>query len=82
MSTNVFSGARTIFRVNDKKVAFASGCDGNEEVLYEAVDVLDKIEVAEYVQLRGFPHHLGDDSFRTHQLNQPEQARRRRGRVG
>jgi len=49
MATNVFSGARAIFRVNDVKVAFASGVDGSEEVLYEAVDVLDQIEVAEYV---------------------------------
>jgi hypothetical protein len=49
MATNVFSGARAIFRVNSKQVAFASGCDGTEEIMYEAVDVLDNIEVAEYV---------------------------------
>lgn len=49
MATNVFSGARAIFKVNDTKVAFASGVDGSEEVMYEAVDVLDNIEVAEYV---------------------------------
>lgn len=49
MATNVFSGARAIFRVNDKQVAYASGCDGSEEIMYEAVDVLDQLEVAEYV---------------------------------
>ena len=49
MSTNTFSGARAIFKVNDKQVAYASGCDGSEEIMYEAVDVLDMIETAEYV---------------------------------
>jgi len=64
MSTNVFSGARAIFRVNDKQVAFASGCDGTEEVLYEAVDVLDNIEVAEYVPV-GYRVNFNCAVFRT-----------------
>lgn len=49
MSTNVFSGARAIFRLNGQKVAFASGCDGSEEIMYEPVDVLDNLEVQEFV---------------------------------
>lgn len=49
MSTNVFSGARAIFRLGGQKVAFASGCDGSEEIMYEPVDVLDNLEVQEFV---------------------------------
>lgn len=49
MSTNVFSGARAIFRIDGTKMAFASGCDGSEEIMYEPVDVLDNLEVQEYV---------------------------------
>lgn len=49
MSTNGFSGARAIFSINGKKVAFASGCDGDEEAMYEPLDVLDNIEVEEHV---------------------------------
>jgi hypothetical protein len=64
MSTNVFSGARTIFRVNDKQVAFASGCDGSEEIMYEAVDVLDNVEVAEYVPV-GYRVSFNCAVFRT-----------------
>lgn len=38
MATNTFSGARAVFKVNDKQVAYASGCDGTEEIMYEAVN--------------------------------------------
>lgn len=48
MSTNVFSGARATFKIGGQKVAYASGCDGSEEVMYEPVDVLDNLEVQEY----------------------------------
>lgn len=64
MSTNVFSGSRCIFRVSDKVVAFASGVDGTEEIMYEAVDVLDRIEVAEYVPV-GYRCTLRCEVFRT-----------------
>ena len=64
MSTNSFSGSRAIFKINDKTVAFASGCDGTEEVLYEAVDVLDRIEVAEYVPV-GYRVTFRCEVFRT-----------------
>ena len=49
MSTNVFSGARAIFRIGGQKVAYASGCDGSEEVMHEPADVMDNLEVQEYV---------------------------------
>ena len=64
MTTNTFSGARCIFKVQDQKVAFASGCDGTEEILYEAVDVLDRIEVAEYVPV-GYRVTFNCNVFRT-----------------
>lgn len=64
MATNVFSGARAVFKVNDKQVAFASGCDGSEEVMYEAADTLDNIEVAEYVPV-GYRVSFNAAVFRT-----------------
>lgn len=64
MSTNVFSGARASFSINDKKVAFASGCEGTEEITYEPADVLDNIEVAEYVPV-GYRVNFSASIFRT-----------------
>lgn len=49
MSTNTFSGARAIFRVNGDKIAFAGNVDGTEEITYEPVDVLDNLEIQEHV---------------------------------
>jgi hypothetical protein len=64
MSSNVFSGARAIFRISGAPVAFASGVDGSEEVMYEAVDVLNRLEVAEYVPV-GYRVTLNCNIFRT-----------------
>lgn len=64
MATNTFSGARAIFKVNNTVVAYASGVDGTEEVLYEAVDILDRIEVAEYVPV-GYRVNFNCSIFRT-----------------
>lgn len=49
MTTNTFTGARAIFRIEGQKIAFASGVDGTEEVMYEPVEVLDNLEVQEHV---------------------------------
>jgi hypothetical protein len=49
VSTNVISGARSVFYIGDNKVAFASNVDVSEEITYEPVDVLDNIEVQEFV---------------------------------
>ncbi len=46
-----FTGARARFSVNGKKVGWATGCSGSEEVIYEPVEVLDNVEVEEYVPL-------------------------------
>lgn len=64
MATNTLSGARAIFKVSDQVVAYASGVDGNEEVMYEAVDILDQIEVAEYVPV-GYRVNFNCAVFRT-----------------
>jgi len=64
MATNTFSGARAVFYVNDKQVAYASGVDGSEEIMYEPVDVLDNIEVSEYVPV-GYRVTLNCAVFRT-----------------
>lgn len=64
MSTNTFSGARSIFRFNDKVVAYAGGIDGSEEYMYEPVDVLDRLEVAEYVPV-GYRVSFNCAIFRT-----------------
>jgi hypothetical protein len=47
--TRVFSGARAIFKFNNEVVAFAQGVSGSEEIVYEPVDVLDNLAVAEHV---------------------------------
>lgn len=47
--TRVISGARCSFMFNNVLIGFAAGCDGSEEIRYEPVDVLNKLEVAEHV---------------------------------
>jgi len=49
MASNVFSGSRARFKVNGSVVAFAGGVSGSESVDYEPVDVLDLLEVREFV---------------------------------
>lgn len=46
---NVFTGARAKFSINSVKVGYATNCSGSEEVVYEPVEVLDNIEVEEFV---------------------------------
>lgn len=43
------SGARSIFLINSQPVAFAGGVSGSEQVGYEPVDVLNLLEVREFV---------------------------------
>jgi hypothetical protein len=49
MATNVFSGARARFKIDGQVVGFAGGVSGSESVDYEPVDVLDLLEVREFV---------------------------------
>jgi hypothetical protein len=64
MSTNTFSGARAIFRVAGQKVAFAANVEGSEEIQYEPVDVLDNLEVQEFVPV-GYRITFSCGIFRT-----------------
>lgn len=47
--TRVFSGARCIFLFNGEQVGFANGISGSEEIQYEPIDVLDHLDVQEFV---------------------------------
>ena len=45
----VFSGARAIFYVGNEAIGYAGGVSGSESIDYEPVDVLDLLEVKEFV---------------------------------
>lgn len=45
----VFSGARAIVKMNQVQVGFAGGVSGSESIEYEPIDVLDLLEVKEFV---------------------------------
>lgn len=45
----VFTGARARLSINGKKVGFATNVAGSEEIEYQPVEVLDNIEVEEFV---------------------------------
>lgn len=46
--SKVFTGARAKFFLQGKLVAWATGVDGSEEITQEPVEVLDRLEPAEY----------------------------------
>lgn len=48
-ASNTFSGSRAIFLINSAPVAFAGGVSGEELIDYEPVDVLNLLEVREFV---------------------------------
>lgn len=62
--TKTFSGARAIFYYNGTPVAYASGCNGSEEIIFEPIDVLDHIETMEFVPV-GYRVTFGATIFRT-----------------
>lgn len=47
-ASQVFTGARTIFSIEDQPMAYAADIDGNEEVMYEAIEVLNNLFVQEH----------------------------------
>ena len=49
MATNTFSGARAIFTIENNPIGFAGGVSGSESIDYEPVDVLNLLEVKEFV---------------------------------
>jgi len=46
---DVFTGARARFMVDGRVIGFATNCSGGEEIQYEPVNVLDNIQVQEWV---------------------------------
>lgn len=49
MAAQVFSGARSRFKIDGAIVGFAGGVSGSESIDYEPVDVLNLLEVKEFV---------------------------------
>tara|TARA_R110000851_G_scaffold10531_1_gene37854 strand:+ start:316 stop:738 length:423 start_codon:yes stop_codon:yes gene_type:complete len=49
MAANVFSGCRARFKIDGVPVGFAAGVSGSESIDYEPVDVLNLLEVKEFV---------------------------------
>ena len=49
MAANVFSGARARFKVDGVPVGWAGGVSGSESIDYEPIDVIDLLEVREFV---------------------------------
>lgn len=64
VGTRTFSGARARFYFNGTQVAYASGCDGSEEIQMEPVEVLDNIAVKEHVPV-GYRVTFNASIFRT-----------------
>lgn len=48
-ASNTISGARCIFFIDQAPIAFAGGVSGEETIDYEPVDVLNLLEVREFV---------------------------------
>ena len=61
--TNTFAGVRARFTVNATPVAYAGKVSGNETFTYEAVNVLDLVEVAEYC-VTGYTASMNAEMFR------------------
>lgn len=64
MTTSVISGARALFVIDGKLVAYASGVNGGEEVQYEPIDVIGKLRVLEWVPV-AYRVNLSANMFRT-----------------
>jgi len=45
----VFTGCRARFMLNGKKVGYATNVSGSEEITYDPIEVLDNIQVEEFV---------------------------------
>jgi hypothetical protein len=63
MAARTLSGSRARFKINGEHVAFAGGVSGEESVDHEPVDVLNLIEVFEFVPV-GYRANLSANMFR------------------
>ena len=61
--SNTMSGARAIFSTNDNAIAYASNVSYNENIAYEPVNVLDRLEVAEHAEV-GYTVDMQCQNFR------------------
>jgi len=67
------TGARTIFRINGQKVAFASDCSYNITHDHVPIDVLDKINSVEYAEV-GYTCNFTCNTFRVPGMSPVEQG--------
>lgn len=63
MTTQVMTGSRAIFRLGGNKVAFSSNVSFNENIQYEPINVLDKLDVVEHAEV-GYTVDLSCQNFR------------------
>jgi len=63
MASNTFSGARAVFLINSVPVGFCGNVSGSETISYESVDVLNLLEVREFVPV-GYQATLAANVFR------------------
>jgi len=59
----VMTGAKAIFSINNAKIAFASQVSYNENIAYEPVNVLDRLDVVEHAEV-GYTVDLSCQNFR------------------
>lgn len=67
------TGARTIFRINGQKVAFASDCSYNITHDHVPIDVLDQINATEYAEV-GYSCNFSCNTFRVPGLSPIDQG--------
>jgi len=51
MATQTFTGARAILKLGNKSVALATGVTVNQNINYESIHILDKLEVQEFAEV-------------------------------
>lgn len=61
----VFSGARAFISVDGRVLSFATGCSGSERIIYEPVDTMDRLEIAEWVPVG---YVVGFNAMRVRQI--------------
>jgi len=61
--SQVFTGAKAIFRINGIQIAYASSCSFNENIQLEEINVLDNLAVLEHAEV-GYRVDMSCQSFR------------------